>query len=518
MPRLTRIFGASYAIYGALLAVFSRPGFPGGWNTGSFWPFLADKPVSEDTFLMLTVAWNLGGGLGMTYNDGDWVTGVQPLVTLAYGSIAALVRLAGADQWDFVRIVLLAGVALHLYFAHLVGTISARCSAATRAYDTAVVLTLCSFFTFRLFASGMETGLYLILLAHLLRWMLTAPFESGRDFVVLGVLCGTVGLCRIDAGILCAVLGLWLWLGRQLPPGSLLLAAGIAALIVAPWFLWVHAVSGHWMPSSGYVQQSLIHAGDAAIRTWAMLFALYQAIFGWVDASMHVIPWFFVLPTVACGGLVLSGMVWWLLRQRRAGRADPEIAALSPLLAMALAALVLSGVYFVQFHALHFYSRYVSPLMVATLPIVSIFLAEFFSRSLDRPAVRAMAAVVLATVFLAQAYRWHHRGLLHFDFPLTAGYIGRHFPDVPVGVFQSGVVGYFNRNVVNLDGKVNLELVGRAGTVPLPEYLDRKGIQVIVDWKWIIESAIPEEYLRARWASCSDPMPLPSTICLKRKP
>ena len=44
--------------YYACLAIGSRDGFPRNMQDGHLFPYLADKPVGEDGYYMLTVAWN----------------------------------------------------------------------------------------------------------------------------------------------------------------------------------------------------------------------------------------------------------------------------------------------------------------------------------------------------------------------------------------------------------------------------------------------------------------------------
>src|SRR4030095_14567085 len=44
--------------YGIVLAVFSREGFPESMDYGHGMPYLSDRPVGEDAYYMLTVAWN----------------------------------------------------------------------------------------------------------------------------------------------------------------------------------------------------------------------------------------------------------------------------------------------------------------------------------------------------------------------------------------------------------------------------------------------------------------------------
>ena len=61
-------------------------------------PFLADKPVGEDAYYMLTVAWNIADGQGIVYNYDHSTTGIQPLSTFVYAGLAWMVKASAATS------------------------------------------------------------------------------------------------------------------------------------------------------------------------------------------------------------------------------------------------------------------------------------------------------------------------------------------------------------------------------------------------------------------------------------
>src|SRR5215216_2469295 len=96
------LFGVSAIVFSYVLAlaVFSHSGFPDSLHHRGWMPYLADKPLGEDAYYMITIGWNLGAGQGMSYG-GQPTTGTQPLMTLLYGGLATIVRAAGGDRWTF---------------------------------------------------------------------------------------------------------------------------------------------------------------------------------------------------------------------------------------------------------------------------------------------------------------------------------------------------------------------------------------------------------------------------------
>src|ERR1700682_3830059 len=89
--------------YGLVLAMSSREGFPESMDYGYGMPYLSDRPVGEDAYYMLTVAWNMAEKGRIVYNLDKPTTGIQPLATFLYAGVAYVVQFWGGDRWLFVR-------------------------------------------------------------------------------------------------------------------------------------------------------------------------------------------------------------------------------------------------------------------------------------------------------------------------------------------------------------------------------------------------------------------------------
>jgi hypothetical protein len=152
--------------YAAFISLGSLEGFPDGLRVDENMPYLTDKPVGEDGYYMLTVAWNTVGGDFFSYNYGQKTTGIQPLGTLIYSGLASVVQQFGGDKWSFVRAVIFLGSILQVIFAFLIGRISRSFFSEGKRADMAFILgagvALLNFDVFRAFTYGLETGLYLI--------------------------------------------------------------------------------------------------------------------------------------------------------------------------------------------------------------------------------------------------------------------------------------------------------------------------------------------------------------------
>ena len=72
-----------------------------------------------------------------------------------------------------------------------------------------------------------------------------------------------------------------------------------------------------------------------------------------------------------------------------------------------------------------------------------------------------------------------------------------------IGSFQSGIFGYVHRNVINLDGKANLEILNYIKNDNIDEYLKKnQDIDLIIDWPSYINKYISKNYLNTNWKVC----------------
>ncbi|MCX6562139.1 MAG: hypothetical protein NTU60_00890 [Candidatus Aminicenantes bacterium] len=518
VSRVVVVLAALYLAYGLVLSFGSHSGFPASMRTDSLMPFLVDKPVGEDAYYMLTIAWNLAGGRGAVYNFDKPTTGIQPLSTFLYAGLAMAIRASGGDKWLFIRSLLVLNALFLLVFAHLVGRIAAGIlGSAAEAHRYAYVLgfsfAVFNFTLFRLFAYGLETGIYLILAAVCVRftlvWSGTREPGLGRA-AVFGLLAGLAILARIDFGVVLAVV-VGLFLAKRRATFAWILAAGLTALAIAsPWFLYVKSVSGHWMPSSGSAQAALVTAKTVGPRTISMTMFLID----------HFTPWAY---TGGKRGFVLIALFslalffLWVKRVKPLSAASFSSADTRTTLAIwAIGFAMLPFVYIVFFWPLHFYSRYAVPLVVVALPVMAAAAARRLaggSRNL-----KACALVVLPACFFAAAAVSLHTGNIGNSMSIAAAFIQKEYPAPhKVGAFQSGVLGFFNSNVFNLDGKIDPQAFAFLKKGRIDAYIDREEIDVLLDWPGYISLYLSDDYLKQKWTSHSEPIFNDLILCYIRK-
>ncbi len=263
--------------------------------------------ISEDGYLMLTVARNLADGRGLSTAAGTIPTnGVQPLVTFVWAGVHAVTADDGAALRGVVLIELLTAVA----GAFLVGALARRIFGGHRDVESVSRLTAALWFAspiaLRHTTNGLETGLYAACLAAVLlldaRWR--ARPSLGRS-AAIGVVLGLAVLVRNDAALLVAAYTLVTLfvpaaagdgLGRRL---SRSVVSGLASMVTAsPWLLFNLARFGHIVPISGRSQSLDTAFGESLVKVPRVLAEYLLAGLPLPDAAQVPGPWPFVIAAV----------------------------------------------------------------------------------------------------------------------------------------------------------------------------------------------------------------------------
>ena len=193
-----------FLLYNLVIAFGSLEGTPQKLTGNPPIPFLTEKPLTEDGYYMLTVAWNIAQGNGFYYNYGIKTTGVQPLAAIFYSVPAYLVQSFGGDKYDLARAVIILSALLQVLFAFLIYKLALAVSSNPDRglyFLISVCVVLLNFKVLLNFANGLETGLYLIHLSlFFLYWMKQRETKLNiKHIAQIGVLSGLLLLCRFDS-------------------------------------------------------------------------------------------------------------------------------------------------------------------------------------------------------------------------------------------------------------------------------------------------------------------------------
>lgn len=449
---------------------------------------LAQFFVTEDGYLMLTVARNLGTGHGLSVSDGTIATnGVQPLATFLY---AIPYWLTGGD-----KVASLVGVILIMTAWSVGAALAVRAFAAEVLDGRGAVW---PWFVAALWFAGplmllhsmnaLETGLYVMMVAATVtvfgRIAVRGGRYTGRDQILLGVLCGLTFLARIDGALLVtalfAVRFVHVQASRQLPFRAAVAEAippGLISLaFAAPWLVYNRIFFGSIMPISGTSQSMTAGLGANLAHLPVKLF---ETMFPMLPVPTSVER---MAPVMAVALVALLGVLGWFLW--RVARTRHRFAV--AIWGYTLFGLMLVAYYGLFFGAPHFLSRYfapLSPLLItaAVWTLLDISARLPAGRGADVARVAGLGALVLSVALLGRLLVPGQKEQGHFQ---VVGWVEANVPDETwVGAVQTGTLGYWHDRTINLDGKVNPQaLAARREQGNVLDYVLASDIDVIADW------------------------------------
>ncbi|MBI4717662.1 MAG: glycosyltransferase family 39 protein [Planctomycetes bacterium] len=442
--------------------------------------------VTEDGYLMLTIARNLALGRGFSVSDGTIATnGTQPLCTLLY---AACFRMVGGDKLRALYPIVGLQVLGAVLTAGAIYLVTRKCF-YRGAHGAAVALAAAALW----FASpaslvhtqnSLETGCYLLLALLTVgvydAWAdrLATSFSGGRC-VVLGVWVGLSFLCRNDACFLAAAL-LAVHLLRSRRAGRTRRAIaqcaiiGIASLAVASPWLWFNVTHfGHLVPVSGRAEALGVTFAQNLPRAFV---ALLENTLPFLRVPG---AWESETPTAAVSAIyVVAGLL--LARHCRhwlGERFSPGVGIL------VLFAALLFSYYGLFFGVPGFFGRYLFVVVLLACLVGAAIVVPALAVENGPRRVATMTAVGLAAAaciaFDARIYR---RGREH-PHRHVVEWVAANVPETTwVGATQTGTLGYYHDRTINLDGKVNPIAFEYRKQRRVGEYVVAANVEYIVDW------------------------------------
>ncbi|WP_170605723.1 hypothetical protein [Ruegeria arenilitoris] len=469
---------------------------------------LAQFFITEDGYLMLTIARNMAIGLGMSVSEGTIVTnGVQPLATFIFTIPYVL---TDGDKLDsLVGVILISTlIAVAAFFvlqrfAHLV---------LRQFTDDPIWSWLVAAFWFvgplLLFHSmnALETGLYtLIILLTLLQFsrVLNKGADSTfADRMFLGALCGITFLARIDGALLVVAIflvwGLFEFLALRIKfftvVGRLFTPGLLSLVFAAPWLIYNQLLFGRITPISGISQS---HGANFGSNLSLLPSKLIEYVFPMLpvptalEQTSPSIVIFALIIVVVLGLFVTS--VW---------RTGSRIRLV--VLAYLIFGFFLATYYGLFFGAPHFISRYMAPLspvLITATVVVGLNIVTWSRGRISQPVLQYLGVAGLA-LSLALLGRLAIPGVKEQGHFQVVEWVQENVPqDIWVGAVQTGTLGYWRDRTINLDGKVNpnaLRALKEQGDVL--NYVLGSEIQFIADWSDVADWPIEERFRDTEFA------------------
>ncbi|MEX0786782.1 MAG: glycosyltransferase family 39 protein [Dehalococcoidia bacterium] len=375
--------------------------------------------------------------------------------------------------------------------------------------------------------NGLETSATTPLVAALLLVVVSvwrAPRDDWMRWSVLtGALAGLTMLARLDSGVVVVcLLGLIALQQRGArrwqAPG---IALGVAAVVVAPWFLWSLIAVGTWIPVSGeagaWFSKEHYYASHPGI-------SLSDEIRQGLDVTEFVFreripdlyyPRSWLSRAIAVGAGVLALHFALVASPDLRRKAVGWLAFVAVPLAGFVALLLVHTLY--RWFFREWYFAWGMPILALLAAVLFAYLAEGVSELSAKLAPRWRAAapyavlvavvLVLAAGYLGPAREAWRAGYLapQRDFLEAGLYLKAHTePDTRSASFAAGIVGYFSeRQVVNIDGVVNPKAYDALRDHRLVAYLRSEDVRFVAarDPAWVFIPAFirPDDWSQSLW-------------------
>ncbi len=463
--------------------------------------------VTEDGYLMLTIARNIALGRGMSIAEGTIPTnGTQPLFNFIEAASFAVV---GGDRTLGIAIILILQLIISVIAAgflfllarqvlqHRANKTEMAALAAVTWYSSSSVLPHTM--------NYLETGLYitLILISFYVWYRDEISFQRNHfswSVIGIGLLLGLTFWARIDAvffifaiTFLHTLLGLWQTKQQFLRRLKESFLMGITSLIVAsPWLIYNQVNFGSIMPISGTAQSANTAFASNLPEIPATLFE-YAVVVLPIPNSLEKQP----LILFFSSAIVLAYLAIAVVIAKKMNRQEKILLSFSATLT-----LFLFVYYGLLFGAPHFVSRYLFPIS----PFLAIFTAVLIFQTLKKLGeilnIRqivfgGMLAILALTITLN--FRLYAIGNNHMHFQVVNWVEENVAQETWVGAIQTGTLGFFHERTINLDGKVNPAALSARIESKIPEYVvfqefNEQGerIDYLVDWVGIADWATRE--------------------------
>jgi hypothetical protein len=517
-------------LYGIFLVIFSISDIPKSFNriffSGSLMPFLYDKPLYDDSFYGFQVAKNIASGKGITDNFGNYITGVQILTTIIQAGIIYFLNFLNNCQFIlikfctekivtdqllinfFLKTIILINIGLLIYFCHLLGKIAiiifgnGNQNYNKNLYFLSILISCTSFYIFRLFTSGYETSLYLVLISLFLLSYIRIIKKKSFFFIEycwLGFIIGFAGLTRIDFGFFYFLFLIFIFHYRKNFFKFFLLSGLIGFLVVLPWLIFVYSVSDSFLPSSGHQTLSLIKNHSEFIYRFKFFFS---------SVLQNLIPTFFsghglLWPVNFINFLILFFIAYFIFKNKLYFKniIKNKIIFIREFL---LSIVFLSLFYFLFSKAIVYYSRYLSILLIFSIPFLANLLCKIIEKKIINNLYKKTVVILITFFFISSIYSFHS-SRMYTSLGVTAGAILNNYPNNKIGVWNSGMINFINKNVINLDGRLNIEVMShykKFGNID--NYLIKHNeIDMLIDWEWVFkEHYLSRNYFYSNFYLC----------------
>lgn len=455
-----------------------------------FWQY-----ISEDGYLMQTIARNIAIGFGMSTAEGTLQTnGVQPLSTFLFASLHYIAD--GSKQLGIVYVTAFSALIALITAWFLRGLILVLFKKWSMPSNMALLISsfwFASPLVIKHSMNGLETGLYYLAIVTTLYYYFSLQLKSDQPMraqqrLIFGILLGITFLARNDAVFFIAAIliahvftsdnGVFISIKNRIYDA---IFAGLMSILVGlPWLIYNQLNFGSIVPISGKAESHSAALGENLLMIPAN--ALEAAlVYLPIPRSMEESAFVVIISILT---LVTISILFWKFFVKQ------SLSVKKFFVTTYIFAISICGYYGLFFGAAWFVTRYLSALspmlwLISFLVVYALF-SQLFSKQLFAKLFVLITTVLVSIAAISQVviYKKGTDGMHKQVVDWSQTYVDK---EVWVGAAQTGTLGYFHDRTINLDGKTNqnaLKASLRDGFIQA-YVLDETNIQYIVDWQGI---------------------------------
>lgn len=428
--------------------------------------------LEDDAWMVTAIARNVALGNGISADGVHSTNGFHPLYPLTLSLLPYLVA-PNNLVFGFTANLVICAVLNTMIIIPL--TLLLRQFVPLWAVRIGVALFSLNTYLVRLSVNAMETSLALLVLIIFVLCLTTTSKNSIRQASLLGSIMGLSILSRLDNGLMGMVVGIvWIMVnlyqrkGLQYP-----IIYGLTTIgILIPYFIRNLTVFGSFFPSSGKALAYLHSYEDSFRLTSIVQFIPYNSL-----VNMNFISSNLILCLLAI--IVFITLVWVSIRSKNYQQT---------LISITLYIFSLTFYYaYIQQQGNPRYYVGVSTLLIVPIMLLLVRITTVWSSRILNTVLAALGLVVIVTNSGEAILRYQHVSQATFlsqpTMYETALWIAQNLPpDTKIAARNSGILQYYSdRFVLNIDGKLNHEIIPVLEKRELLMYLKENQIEYIID-------------------------------------
>jgi|HigsolmetaAR202D_1030399.scaffolds.fasta_scaffold00001_74 hypothetical protein len=440
--------------------------------------------LEDDAWMVTAIARNVAIGNGMSADGVHPTNGFHPLYPVLLGSLPYLIAPNNLDFGFSANMVMCALLNALVVFP-LFGLLR---QFVERKYALlALLLFALNPYQVRLSVNAMESSLALLMLVSFCYYWYTFDRNSPKAVVVLGILAAFATMARLDIALIAAVVGFYwliseLWkawkadsseqpvLARLIAVSRLpFLFAIVATIVLIPYFARNRVLFGSFTPSSGRALAYMHSYVDSFALTSGTQIVAYNSLFNFSFVTSSALAFGLIVLMLILGVLLIPRQIAWKLL---------PIWIFIPIQTCYYAYLQQQG-----------NPRYYVGISVLLLVAFAVMLQTLDTKlptQVGRVVLPALIVLIVAGNTL-EPFAFYQRQRDETSSQLAMYQAARWMseflpPEAVIAARNSGIYQYYSEHlVINIDGKLNHEIVPVLEQRGLMDYLRANKVEYVVD-------------------------------------